>query len=77
MIRALVTPIASLLLFVLSCGHAFAAYVDTPPPLLERLTPEVVAQVFPDADRVESAGPRRRGRSRATRCSATCSRPWM
>ena len=55
-IKALVTTIASLLLFALSCVHAFASYVDEPPPLMDRLTPEVRASIFPDADRLEPAG---------------------
>jgi transcriptional regulator of nitric oxide reductase len=55
-IKALVTAIAALLLVVLSCVHAFASYVDAPPPLMDRLTPEVTASVFPEADRVEPAG---------------------
>ena len=39
----LVTP-------ALSAGHA---YLQDTPPLMERLTPEIVQQVFPDAERVE------------------------
>ena len=51
--KALLTATASLLLLALSCIHAFASYVDEPPPLMDRLTPEVRAMVFPEADRVE------------------------
>ncbi len=53
--RALARVVASLLLLAMSCVHAIASYVDQPPPLMDRLTPEVRAVVFPDADRVELA----------------------
>ena len=56
-------------------------YLENTPPLLDRLTPEVVAAVFPGAVRLHSSKARGLPRLRSTgpkmRLSLTSSRPSM
>jgi transcriptional regulator of nitric oxide reductase len=53
--QAVAAGAIALLIFVLTPLNSFASYVDQPPPLMDRLTPEVVAALFPGADRLEAA----------------------